>query len=213
MMESQPTAATVQEAAEAEAEAAVVHVLEHVDKCLELREAATAKLKDGWFDIARARHAMGRQQVTEAMYSANMQPVATVHLRDEPRAAARRQTADSGDRHTAASVAADSQPATTASSTGSSLEPNASAAAAAISHSSDAGKLSQDLAAWAPLDSGGLAWSLESGDASKFLHMFGAAPSPYLRSAQASFKQALEELVGLANCQQALRPNCPSLTQ
>ena len=46
---------------------------------------------------------------------------------------------------------------------------------------------------------------LDFGDTAMALRMFGAAPSPYLQTAQQDFKSALQQLVQLANKQQELR--------
>lgn len=48
---------------EAAAEAAFVGALQHAERYIELHEAACSSLKQGWFNIARARHAMGMHQV------------------------------------------------------------------------------------------------------------------------------------------------------
>ncbi len=50
---------------EAAAESAFVSTLRHAEKYLELHEMACSRLKQGLFNIARARHAMGMRQVSE----------------------------------------------------------------------------------------------------------------------------------------------------
>jgi hypothetical protein len=60
------------------------------------------------------------------------------------------------------------------------------------------GRLSKDEAGAGEL-------CLVKGDTGLSLRMFGAAPSPHLRQAQADFAEALEDLVALANQQNRLR--------
>lgn len=49
---------------DAAAEQAFVSALQHVETYMQLHEAACSRLKQGWFNIARARHAMGVHQAS-----------------------------------------------------------------------------------------------------------------------------------------------------
>lgn len=48
---------------EAATEAAFISALQQAERYLELHEVACSSLKQGWFNIARARHAMGMHKV------------------------------------------------------------------------------------------------------------------------------------------------------
>lgn len=198
---------------EAIAEDRLVASLEHVEQYLELQGAVAAILRNGWFNVARARHAMGINRVSSTSYNSVLEaqtrfvsglvPEKESNLMStcqRPRQPPQQQEED---------VSCSKGDTDAASDT---LQPNLQSRGAASDSLADIGALEAVVAQHATMwnDSmqtshGEVGCRVEIGSLRGCLHMFGATPSPYLRTAQSDFVAATRLLPRLVKAQQQLR--------
>lgn len=205
---------------ESRAEDGLIAALEQVDKYLECQEAVAALLKSGWFNIARARHAMGMHQVSSAMYNSTMEAQTTVSISGETcedtrmppqRQQSQQHSAQQQPGQSSASRAAVSEQHAQPDGNASVSDPIAVSAnvltqVAALQlqpHSNDSASTDSNSTKAA---AGWQSWRAEIGPLQKCLRMFGAVPSLYLRTAQSDFVAATRLLARLAEIQQGLIP-------
>lgn len=202
---------------EARAEEDMIAALERVEQYLELQEAVAALLKSGWFNIARARHAMGRNQVSSTMYKSALeaqtvvipsasekvhQPTERLHSQQQLPLPLQPDTACSTN-ISAQSSKDQLRPHPNGSVFNSVLGDGTQKTAAMRLQPPCSDTVCTSQAA-AEASGDGQSWRVEFGSLQSCLRMFGAAPSPYLRTAQSDFVAATRLIPRLAKARHCL---------
>lgn len=200
---------------EAEAEDRLISSLEHVEQYLDLQGAVAAILRNGWFNVARARHAMGINRVSSTSYNSVLEAqtrfvsglvpeneshhMSCQRSQQSPQQQQQQQTEDvscsKGDTDAASETL---QSYLQSCGTASDSPADIGAPKAAVPQHETRGNESMQTSP------GEMGCRVEIGSLRGCLHMFGATPSPYLRTAQSDFVAAIRLLPRLVKAQQQL---------